>query len=82
MTVIKFSLLFFYHLKSVIAKPEEKGMRPPNISPDGSTNVFVSHHFHDTKSIFCHQVQFFYIFCHLKSVIINLRWMGRIKPPD
>jgi len=35
---------------------------------------------HDTKSIFCHEVQFFYFFYYLKSVIINLGWMGEINP--
>jgi len=30
----------------------------------------------DTKSIFCHQVQFFSFFYYLKSVEINLGWVG------
>jgi len=36
---------------------------------------------HDTKSIFCHQVQF-YFFYHLKSVIKNLGWMRGINPQN
>jgi len=35
---------------------------------------------HETKSIFCYQVQFFCFFYHLKSVITNLGWMGEINP--
>jgi len=35
---------------------------------------------HDTKSIFCHQVQFFYY--HLKSVITNLEWMREMNPQN
>jgi len=31
-----------------------------------------------TKSIFCHQVQF-YFFYHLKSVITNLGWMRGVN---
>jgi len=39
-------------------------MRPPNIFTRGwlLTVSFVPQLFHDTKSIFCHQVQYFYFF--------------------
>jgi len=48
----------------VIAKPGWGGRVPPNIFTWGwlLSVFFFPQLFHDTKSIFCHQVQFFYFF--------------------
>jgi len=72
-------ILFCYHLKSVIAKPQEREHVPFNICSRKGTDAFVYQLFHDTKSIFYHLVQFFYFFYHLMSVIINLEWMRGIN---
>jgi len=61
----------------MVAKPG--GTRPPKFSPVGDTNAFVPKLLHNTKLIFSHQVQFFYFFYHLKSLITNLGWMRRIN---
>jgi len=51
---------------SVIANPEEENASHQHFHQVGSTNVFVPQLFHDTKSIFYHQVQFFYFVYYLK----------------
>jgi len=56
------------------------GTRLPNVFVRKGTLMLLSPQLlHDTKSIFCHQVQFFYSFYHLKSVITNLGWMSGIN---
>jgi len=45
-------LLFFYHLKSVIAKPRKRKHLLQHLYQGGGTNAFLRQLLHDTKSIF------------------------------
>jgi len=78
-SVIKFSSFIFFYFsissdsknpgtEAVSVKLREEGSVFPNIfTREGEgTNAFVPQLFHNTKSIFCHQVQFFYFFFNLK----------------
>jgi len=57
------------------AKPEGDTSTPTFLPGEGGTLMFLYPQLlHDTKSIFCHQVQLFYFFFHLKLVIANLEW--------
>jgi len=50
------------------------GNMSPNIFARGTLLLFSTHLLRDTKSIFCHQVQFFCCLNRLKPVITNLGW--------
>jgi len=76
-SVVKFNFLFFYHLKSVIAKSRGRERGHISLTFIGGIKTFVLQLFHAIKLIFCQQAKFFYIFEHLKSVITNLEWMER-----
>jgi len=58
--------------------------RPPTFLPEGGHWCFcLPPNFCTTqKSIFSHQVQFFYFFYHLKLVKTNLGWLGENTSPQ
>jgi len=73
---------FYYFLLPEVSDNKlgvDGGTRLPTFSPRGHLCFCFPQLLPDAKSIFCHQVQFFCFFYHLKSVITNLRWMGRIN---
>jgi len=83
-SVIKFSSFIFLPPEVSDSKTRREGEASlsPNISPGGSTNTFVPNIFMTQSQSSVIKFIFFYFFCHLKSVITNLRWMGGINPPN
>jgi len=75
-SVIKFSSFIFLPSEVSDSKTTGGGHVPPTCTSGGNTNAFVPQLFHATKSVFCHQVQFFYFSTSLKSVIAKPREGG------
>jgi len=67
--IIKFSSFIFLPPDVSDGKTREGRVPPQHFHRVGALNALAPQLFHDTKSVFCHQVQFFYFFYHLKSVI-------------
>jgi len=75
-SVIKFSYFTFLPLKVSNNKTRVLGHAPQHHRMGVAFDrIFCLQLFNDTKSIFYHQIQFFYFFYPLKSVITNLGWM-------